>query len=356
MGPSDKGNDVAKKREREDDAKPKKAQARKRRRKHPNDGVVRSTTFMEQPNRDDETNCVAAHFQALTKVQRELASLLLRHDANNTSKHRDWEWIYANSSDGLKAEIDSKRSRKTWASNKFNSLVTKHRKQLFHEFQAMLETRDQQYVKELEKKFDASVEARFSCCICRRSDHFMESCPVTKKSTDTQTPLHKAMLLPRHHRTRLKLSAYGYALTESIEFFEATEQDITKQSRNSKRIIKIADVGIRCAHCHRNANRASVSTSHRTGSSVLLFPRKWKTVPHNFYLLAKRHLIESCESIPPLLKRELVVSKNQSTSESGMKDGIGLPTFLQLVADKCGLINSEEAENGIQRYKPTNET
>ena len=135
-----------------------------------------------------------------------------------------------------------------------------------------------------------------------------------------------------------KLSNFNQMLVSSIDLFEADDLDVERQHRGGgKRSIRVDDVGIRCRHCRASPTSGSVH-----------YPKNLKTLPHNVYVIADRHLIGgSCTKVATDYRGELRIAKKRTTSESLRKGGLGLPTYLGLVCDHYGLEDSE----GVRRRR-----
>lgn len=133
---------------------------------------------------------------------------------------------------------------------------------------------------------------------------------------------------------RLKLSNFNKLVLECIELFEASQSDVNVQvTANGKRHISVGNVGIRCVHCARNDTLPVGSTTYTSDL---------KTLPHAMYVMVQRHLLATCAHIDDDMKRQLRETKKNSTSQSMTKGNIGLPAYLRLLAEKCGLTDDDK--------------
>ena len=144
------------------------------------------------------------------------------------------------------------------------------------------------------------------------------------------------------HNEYLKLSDFSQIITDSIELFAATESDVEKQAvGNGRRKIEVGNIGIRCRHCAR----VGVLT---VGS--ISYPNDLKTVPHNMYSMAKRHLMGNCHNVSYDLQQRLQLSKQCSTSQSMQKGAIGLPAYVRILIGYLDLTDDGKTK-GVHQKK-----
>ena len=144
----------------------------------------------------------------------------------------------------------------------------------------------------------------------------------------------------RWYWTRARLSDFNYLVTNSIDLIQATQSDIdTMPRRNRRRNPNVGDIGIRCIYCVGRCSIASIS-----------FPDHIRTLAHNLYLMADRHLLSSCPNIPHSVRQKMKEARPYTTKQSTLKDRIGLPAYLQLLIDDYGLIDKGNS-CGIQWKK-----
>jgi hypothetical protein len=139
-----------------------------------------------------------------------------------------------------------------------------------------------------------------------------------------------------------KLSDFNRLILGSMEFFEASESDVIKQMvGNGRRSIEFGNVGIRCKSC--------VQVGVLTVGSIS-YTNDLKTMPHNLYVMTKRHLLGNCPNVIPSLRSDLKRSKKCSTSQSMKKGAVGLPTYLRLL-NTCYELTDDGKANGVRRRK-----
>lgn len=132
---------------------------------------------------------------------------------------------------------------------------------------------------------------------------------------------------------RESLSDFNYLVTESIEFIEATSSDVKRLGRSQRKRDPLeGNIGIRCVYCQGQTSRS------------ISFPDDCKALPNNIYNMTKRHLMESCPSIPSQVRTKLTETKQSTTSQSMMKDRIGLPIYLKMVQVEFGLTDHGKKE------------
>ena len=137
-----------------------------------------------------------------------------------------------------------------------------------------------------------------------------------------------------------KLSDFNKLILGSMEFFEASESDVDKQvAGNGRRNIEVGNIGIRCKEC--------VQTGVLTVGSIS-YTNDLKTLPHNMYVMTKRHLLGNCPNVVPTLRFELERSKKCSTSQSMTKGALGLPSYLRRLIASYELTDDGKA-NGVRR-------
>jgi hypothetical protein len=144
---------------------------------------------------------------------------------------------------------------------------------------------------------------------------------------------------------RARLSDYNALVTESIELVEVTRDDIEKFAKKlqRKRTPQVGNVGIRCVYCVANGSQPPGSMS---------CPQNLRSLPHNIYNMVQRHLLLSCPYVPKQIKNQLELAKENSTSQSGQKERIGLPLYLTKLVNEFGLTDIGQNE-GVQRSSVT---
>ena len=189
----------------------------------------------------------------------------------------------------------------------------------------------------------ANTESPWKCSNCGKSDFKTSQaygghvrCCHARTITETTITLTPAPLIPN----RKQLSEYNFSLTASLELFEASEADVQKQMiGNGKRPIAVGNVGIRCSFCAMNKIMTAGS---------ITYPHQLKFLPHDCFVMAKRHLLGNCKAIPTEIQRRLESTKKSSLSQSLRKHFIGLPIYLNMIVEIFDLTD-DGVRNGIRR-------
>jgi len=188
------------------------------------------------------------------------------------------------------------------------------------------------------------------CVICRKTDfqrnqafQSHRGCCLPRNSTMTGDCL--SLCPERWNSTRETLSDFNILVTNSIELIQASQSDIESlPCRHRKRNPLVGAIGIRCIYCVGKACSSTGSIS---------FPDDLGTLPHNIYMMTKRHMLNSCQNIPKAMKEQMNATRPFSTQQSGSKGRIGLPAYLKILINDFGLTDNGKKE-GI--YWPKNKT
>jgi hypothetical protein len=183
----------------------------------------------------------------------------------------------------------------------------------------------------------------WKCSNCGKSDFSTSQafsgharCCHPRTITDTSITLTPASLIPN----RKQLSDYNFSLTASLELFESSEADVKKQMiGNGKRHIAVGNVGIRCSFCAMNNNMTAGS---------ITYPHQLKFLPHDCYVMAKRHLLGNCKAIPKEIQQRLSSTKKSSVSQSMRTNFIGLPLYFNMIVEAFDLTD-DGVSDGIRR-------
>jgi hypothetical protein len=130
------------------------------------------------------------------------------------------------------------------------------------------------------------------------------------------------------------LSAYQCLARQQIEFFEASEDDVTSSIRGRKKAIVLGQVGIRCRHCaHLPRDKRPMAATY--------YPTKLEGVYQTAHNLARKHLIGCCPFVPAECRRRLT-----ELGETKSVTCIGKLYWAE-TADLCGVIEID----GILRFQ-----
>ena len=147
----------------------------------------------------------------------------------------------------------------------------------------------------------------------------------------------------RWNPTRETLSDFNILVTNWIELIQASQSDIDSlPSRHRKRNPLVGAIGIRCIYCVGKSCSSTGSIS---------FPDDLITLPHNIYMMTKRHMLTSCQNIPKAVQEQMNETRPFSTQQSMSRGRIGLPAYLKLLIDDFGLTDHGR-KDGI--YWPKN--
>lgn len=84
-----------------------------------------------------------------------------------------------------------------------------------------------------------------------------------------------------------------------MEFFEANEDDLNMACQGRNKRLKIGQVGIRCIHCARLPPLAKTRCA-------AYFPSRLDVLYQAVQNIIKEHLPHLCESIPGIIRNELI--------------------------------------------------
>jgi hypothetical protein len=120
---------------------------------------------------------------------------------------------------------------------------------------------------------------------------------ITNQKSDSCYYYSRSIPLYVDYDTKV-LSAYQCLARQQIEFFEASEDDITSSIRGRKKAIVLGQVGLRCRHCaHLPRQKRAIAATY--------YPTALEGVYQTAHNLARKHLISSCPFVPPECSRKL---------------------------------------------------
>jgi len=190
----------------------------------------------------------------------------------------------------------------------------------------------------------SNASGPWKCAACGKRDFVSSSgfashrdCCLKEGLSGASVSLHPACLESK----RGLLSDFNFLVTESIELVEVSSEDAGRiPPRLSRKIApKVGDIGIRCVYCAAKGIQPAGSN---------MYPRKLKNLAHTMYNLVTRHLMSSCQNIPKSIQKQLKQDRKKTTSQSMMKDRIGLPVYLQLLSNEFGLTDDDGESGGIR--------
>jgi hypothetical protein len=119
----------------------------------------------------------------------------------------------------------------------------------------------------------------------------------------------------------LRLSPFQCLARKQIELFAATDEDVQSGSRGRNNPIVVGQVGIRCVHCAKLP-----ASSRKRGNTY--FPTKFDRVYQTAVNMATGHLCQHCDHVPPAVRAELLLLREQKSTGGGKKNDL---------TQKCGL-------------------
>ncbi len=132
------------------------------------------------------------------------------------------------------------------------------------------------------------------------------------------------------------LSEYQTLVRKQLEFFEASEEDVSLTTQGRKKVVYIGQVGIRCIHCaHRPANL-------RSRGSVY-FPSKLSSVYQAAQNMAVSHLMDACDEIDEGTRQQLSSLRSRKDTAAGGKAYWAL---------SCAKVGVSETEAGLRLANP----
>ncbi|GAX09328.1 hypothetical protein FisN_6Lh303 [Fistulifera solaris] len=132
------------------------------------------------------------------------------------------------------------------------------------------------------------------------------------------------------------LSEYQTLVRKQLEFFEASEEDVSLTTQGRKKVVYIGQVGIRCIHCaHRPANL-------RSRGSVY-FPSKLSSVYQAAQNMAVSHLMDACDEIDEGTRQQLSSLRSRKDTAAGGKAYWAL---------SCAKVGVSETETGLRLTNP----
>jgi hypothetical protein len=132
------------------------------------------------------------------------------------------------------------------------------------------------------------------------------------------------------------LSEYQTLVRKQLEFFEASEEDVSLTTQGRKKVVYIGQVGIRCVHCaHRPANL-------RSRGSVY-FPSKLSSVYQAAQNMAVSHLMDACDEIDESTRQQLSSLRSRKDTAAGGKAYWAL---------SCAKVGVSETETGLRLGNP----
>jgi hypothetical protein len=134
------------------------------------------------------------------------------------------------------------------------------------------------------------------------------------------------------------LSAYQCLIRKYIQYFEASEEDVTSTMQGRNKPIVSKQVGIRCCFCARRAPQ------HRTRGSTY-YPTTLQGLYQASQNLASVHLSQNCPLIPESMMRKVLELRAKKSSIGGGK------TYWAESARSKGIFESSHGRLLINRDK-----
>jgi hypothetical protein len=109
-----------------------------------------------------------------------------------------------------------------------------------------------------------------------------------------------------------KLSPYQCLARKQLELFEASEKDLEAGAQGRNRPIMLGQVGIRCRWCSSQPSR-----QRQRASSY--YPSKLEGIYQAAQNITNSHLSRLCQSVPPVIREELVRLQAKKSGAGGGK-------------------------------------
>jgi hypothetical protein len=134
------------------------------------------------------------------------------------------------------------------------------------------------------------------------------------------------------------LSEYQCFVRKHIEFFEATEDDVSSNAKGRNKPVVLGQVGIRCRHC------ACIPPKYRS-RGAMYYPTKLHLIYQAAQNMVKTHLHLGCQNVPETTKYTLSKLRKSKCAVGGGKS---------YWEEGASALNVYEATDGCLRFRRLN--